>query len=119
MRRLSNVFLTISAVMSFIFLAGFAIAAIVMFASAGLGGLVAEEGGEAAGIAYAAGMITGGVVLLMFAVMALLSGIFAVKAKKNASKGALILAIVFSALSCTEFGIAGGILGLIANARNE
>ena len=55
----------------------------------------------------------------MFAVMALLSGIFAVKAKKNASKGALILAIVFSALSCTEFGIAGGILGLIANARNE
>ncbi len=48
--------------------------------------------------------------------MAIISGVYSNKAS-NQEKNALILAIVFSALSGTEFGVAGGIIGLITNAR--
>jgi len=119
LRRLSKTFLTINAVFSFVFLGLFALCAIIFFivGSPLVADAVANEGGQAAGTAYTAGMYTGGVIFLSIAIFALISGIYSNKAKTTTEKGVLIAAIVFSAISCTEFGVAGGILGLIANSR--
>lgn len=124
MRRLSKTFLTISAVLSFICVGLFVILGIVFIASGALGGeAIAEsnqgQGGEIGGAAFLGGMIAAGVMMFFLAIFALISGIVSTKAKANPTKGNLIVAIVFAAISCTEFGIAGGILGLIANSRNE
>ena len=77
--------------------------------------LIAEKSEEGAA-AYAISMYTSGGIFIGLTVMAILSGVFSNKASSQ-EKNALIMAIVFSALSGTEFGVAGGIIGLIANYR--
>ena len=124
MRRLSKTFLTISAVLSFICVGLFAILGIVFIVTGAFGGeAIANsnqgQGGEIGGAALLGSMIAAAVAMFFLAIFALISGIVSTKAKANPTKGNLIVAIVFAAISCTEFGIAGGILGLIASSSNE
>ena len=117
MRRLSQTFLRVNAVLSYVFAGLFALAAIIFFVvgSPLISDLIAEESREGAA-AYAISMNISGGIFLALTAMAILSGVFSGKARSQ-EKNALIMAIVFSALSGTEFGVAGGIIGLIANAR--
>ena len=117
MRRLSQTFLRVNAVLSYVFAGLFALAAIIFFVvgSPLISDLIAEESREGAA-AYAISMNISGGIFLALTAMAILSGVFSGKARSQ-EKNALIMAIVFSALSGTEFGVAGGIIGLIANAK--
>ena len=117
MRNLSKTFLKVNAVLSYVFAGLFALGAVIFFITGSplISDLIAEEsrGGAAA---YAISMNVSGGIFLGLTVMAILSGVFSNKAS-NQEKNALIMAIVFSALSGTEFGVAGGIIGLIANYK--
>ena len=117
MRNLSKTFLRVNAVLSYVFAGLFALGAIIFFITGSplISDLIAEKSEEGAA-AYAISMYTSGGIFLGLTVMAILSGVFSNKAS-NQEKNALILAIVFSALSGTEFGVAGGIIGLIANYK--
>ncbi len=117
MRNLSKTFLRVNAVLSYVFAGLFALGAIIFFVvgSPLVSDAIARES-EAGATAYAISMYTSGGVFLGLTVMAILSGVFSNKASSQ-EKNDLILAIVFSALSGTEFGVAGGIIGLIANYR--
>ena len=117
MRNLSKTFLRVNAVLSYVFAGLFALAAIIFFVvgSPLISDLIAEESREGAA-AYAISMNVSGGIFLALTAMAILSGVFSGKASSQ-EKNALIMAIVFSALSGTEFGVAGGIIGLIANAK--
>jgi len=117
MRRLSGTFLRVNTVLSYIFAGLFGLAAIIFFivGSPLISDAIAQES-EAAAVAYTTSMMTSGVIFLVLTVMAILSGVFSGKAASQ-TKNDLIMAIVFSALSGTEFGVAGGIIGLIANAK--
>ena len=122
MRKLSKTFLTISAVLSFICAGIFLIVGIIMIAAGAIGAPAiaeAEQGSDVAAAAYLGGMIGGAVVFFFLAVFALVSGIVSNKAKATQAMGNLICAIVFSAISCTWLGVAGGILGLVANSREK
>ena len=117
MRNLSKTFLRVNAVLSYVFAGLFALGAIIFFITGSplISDLIAEESREGAA-AYAISMNVGGGIFIGLTVMAILSGVFSNKASSQ-EKNALIMAIVFSALSGTEFGVAGGIIGLIANYR--
>ena len=117
MRNLSKTFLRVNAVLSYVFAGLFALAAIIFFVvgSPLISDLIAEKSEEGAA-AYAISMYTSGGIFIGLTVMAILSGVFSNKASSQ-EKNALIMAIVFSALSGTEFGVAGGIIGLIANYK--
>ena len=114
MQRLSRTFLTVSVVLSFI---AFGVLLLVAIALMGFGAgffpMIAEESKEGAA-AYLAGMLAGGFVCFYFAVMALVSGIASNIARNNPIKKNLIIAIVFSVLSATWFGVAGGAVGIVA-----
>ena len=117
MRNLSKTFLKVNAVLSYVFAGLFALGAIIFFITGSplISDLIAEKS-EAGATAYAISMYVSGGIFLGLTVMAIISGVYSNKAS-NQEKNTLILAIVFSALSGTEFGVAGGIIGLIANAR--
>lgn len=117
MRNLSKTFLRVNAVLSYVFAGLFALGAVIFFITGSplISDLIAEKSREGAA-AYAISMYTSGGIFLGLTIMAILSGVFSNKAS-NQEKNALILAIVFSALSGTEFGVAGGIIGLIANYK--
>lgn len=117
MRNLSKTFLKVNAVLSYVFAGLFALGAIIFFVvgSPLVSDAIAQESREGAA-AYAVSMYTSGGIFLGLTIMAILSGVYSGKAS-NQEKNALILAIVFSALSGTEFGVAGGIIGLIANYK--
>lgn len=117
MRNLSKTFLKVNAVLSYVFAGLFALGAIIFFITGSplISDLIAEKSEEGA-TAYAISMYVSGGIFLGLTVLAILSGVYSGKAS-NQEKNALILAIVFSALSGTEFGVAGGIIGLIANYR--
>ena len=117
MRNLSKTFLRVNAVLSYVFAGLFALGAIIFFITGSplISDLIAEKSEEGA-TAYAISMYVSGGIFLGLTVMAIISGVYSNKAS-NQEKNTLILAIVFSALSGTEFGVAGGIIGLIANAR--
>ena len=65
--------------------------------------------------------IATGVMLVLFAIPAIFSGIFAFKAKNEdmPSTKLLILNIIFGAISGAEVNMVGAILGLIANKRER
>ena len=117
MRNLSKTFLRVNAILSYVFMGLFILGAVIFFIVGSP--LVSQhfegEGAEAGKIAYTVSMMCSGVLFVFLAVMALLSAKFSNKAKNEQSKGTLIMAIVFSALSGTAFGIAGGIIGLVQN----
>ena len=117
MRNLSKTFLRVNAVLSYVFAGLFALGAVIFFITGSplISDLIAEESREGAA-AYAISMNVSGGIFIGLTVMAILSGVFSNKASSQ-EKNALIMTIVFSALSGTEFGVAGGIIGLIANYK--
>ena len=121
MRNLSKTFLRVNAILSYVFMGLFILGAVIFFIVGSP--LVSQhfegEGAEAGKIAYTVSMMCSGVLFVFLAVMALLSAKFSNKAKNDQSKGTLIMAIVFSALSGTAFGIAGGVLGLVQNLKEQ
>ena len=121
MRNLSKSFLRVNAILSYVFMGLFILGAVIFFIVGSP--LVSQhfegEGAEAGKIAYTVSMMCSGVLFVFLAVMALLSAKFSNKAKNEQSKGTLIMAIVFSALSGTAFGVAGGIIGLVQNFREQ
>ena len=129
MRRLSNTFLTIGAILSFVYAGIFLTAAISCFALCNPGFLgfledvirehVSEEELKGIMIAIPAALITSGVCFLFFGGFGIPSGIVGFKAKRNPTNGLLIANIVLGSLALTEFNVAGGILGLIRNARER
>ena len=118
MRNLSKAFLRVNAILSFVFMGLFILAAVVFFivGSPLVSQYIENEGGA---IGYTVGMMVGGAAFLFAAAMALISAIVSNKARALQTKGALVTAIVFSALSATAFGIAGGVLGLVQNLKEE
>ena len=118
MRNLSKAFLRVNAILSFVFMGLFILAAVVFFivGSPLVSQYIENEGGA---IGYTIGMMVGGAAFLFAAAMALISAIVSNKARALQTKGALVTAIVFSALSATAFGIAGGVLGLVQNLKEE
>ena len=118
MRNLSKTFLRVNAILSFVFMGLFILAAVVFFivGSPLVSQYIENEGGA---IGYTVGMMVGGAAFLFAAAMALISAIVSNKARALQTKGALVTAIVFSALSATAFGIAGGVLGLVQNLKEE
>ena len=121
MRNLSKTFLRVNAILSYVFMGLFILGAVIFFIVGSP--LVSQhfegEGAEAGKIAYTVSMMCSGVLFVFLAVMALLSAKFSNKAKNEQLKGTLIMAIVFSALSGTAFGVAGGIIGLVQNYREQ
>ena len=118
MRNLSKAFLRVNAILSFVFMGLFILAAVIFFVvgSPLVSQYIENEGGA---IGYTIGMMAGGAAFLFAAAMALISAIVSNKARNLQTKGALVIAIVFSALSATAFGIAGGVLGLVQNLKEE
>ena len=119
MRNLSKTFLKVNAVLSYVFAGLFALGAVIFFITGSplISDAIAQESREGAA-AYAISMNISGGIFLGLTIMAILSGVFSNKASSQ-EKNALILAIVFSALSGTEFGVAGGIIGLVQNFREQ
>ena len=130
MRKLSNTFLTVNMIFGFVFLALFVGSAIMMFVFASFKDLIMEgiqngtihtnsDDPEIA-LSIAQGVLIGvGVMLLIFGILCLPSAIVSASARNSKSKGKFITAIVLSALSFTYFGVAGGVLGILAINRDH
>ena len=129
MRRLSNTFLLVGGILSFVLLGCFVLAAIGCFlfnipmivdlVREALLQVMTPEAANKTIMAIQAGSIASGVFFLLFAALCIPSGVVAMKARNNPSRGLLVANIVFGLISCAEFNAAGGILGLIRNAREE
>ena len=121
MRNLSKTFLKVNTILSYVFMGLFILGAVIFFVVGSP--LISQhfegEGAEAGKIAYTVGMMTGGVIMLVLAVMALLAAIFSGKARVAQTKGALVTALVFSLVSGTYFGVAGAIIGLVQNLKEQ
>ena len=131
MRRLSNAFLTTSMIFSIVLLATWVLVGIIMFVLAGLNDVIAQgiqEGwikvGETSdpelALAIARGILIGlGVTFIIFGLFDIPAIVVCAKARNNKSKGIHIAAIVLTALNFTYFGIAGGVLGILATNRES
>ena len=131
MRKLSNTFLTIGGILSFVFVGLFIVLAIVCFVvSSPVGTDLVKDWvanhpeqsdltPEQAAKLFSAAFVACGILFLFISAFAVPSGIVAFKAKQKPTHGILVANIVFGALSGTSFNIAGGILGLIRNNREE
>ena len=130
MRKLSNTFLTVNMIFGFVFLALFVGLAMMMFVFASLKDVIMEgiqngsirtnsDDPETALLIAQSVLISVGVTLLIFGMLCLPSAIVSASARNSRSKGKFIAAIVLSAISLTYFGVAGGVLGILAINREN
>lgn len=130
MRKLSNTFLTINMIFGFVFLALFVGLAMMMFVFASLKDVIMEgiqngsirtnsDDPETALLIAQSVLISVGVTFLIFGMLCLPSAIVSASARNSKSKGKFIAAIVLSAISLTYFGVAGGVLGILAINREN
>lgn len=131
MRRLSNGFLTASMIFSIVLLCTWLLVGIIMFVLAGLNDVISQgiqEGwikvGETSdpelALAIARGILIGlGVTFIIFGIIDIPAIIVSAKARNSKNKGTHIAAIILSACNFTYFGIAGGILGILATNREN
>ena len=129
MRRLSNAFLTTSMIFSIVLLATWVLVGIIMFVLAGLNDVimqgiqdgwihVGETSDPELALAIARGILIGlGVTFIIFGLFDIPAIIVCGKARNAKSKGIHIAAIILSACNFTYFGIAGGVLGILATNR--
>ena len=129
MRRLSNTFLTIGAVLAFVFAGVLILTSIIFFvigspAFAEMFREGLEENANYSGedintavLAFQLAFTICGVAFIMVGVLRIPSGVIAILAKKNPTKGLLIANIVLGALCGCYFNIAGGVIGLIYNGK--
>ena len=131
-KKISKIMLIVGEVLSFVYLASFIITSIVFFI---LGSPLCtdlivkgvEEGQihtsyfegspEEIAMYVQIAMVTCGVIFVVVAALSLVNGILADKARKKPSQGLYIANIVLGLLSCVEFNLIGGILGLIAGDK--
>lgn len=130
MRKLSNTFLTVNMIFGFVFLALFVGLAMMMFVFASLKDVIMEgiqngsihtnsDDPETALLIAQSVLISVGVTFLIFGMLCLPSAIVSASARNSKSKGKFIAAIVLSALSLTYFGVAGGVIGILAINREN
>ncbi|MBO6261530.1 MAG: hypothetical protein J6N95_02875 [Bacilli bacterium] len=130
MRKLSNTFLTVNMIFGFVFLALFVGLAMMMFVFASLKDVIMEgiqngsirtnsDDPETALLIAQSVLISVGVTFLIFGMLCLPSAIVSASARNSKSKGKFIAAIVLSAISLTYFGVAGGVLGILAINREN
>lgn len=132
MRRLSRAFLLVGMILAFVFIGVFALTAIGFFVAAApftkdifmkafesSGANSSFDDPETAYLVYQIVLVICGVVMLVLAGLCIPTAVVTSKARKNPARGLLVATIVFSVICGTYFGIAGAILGLIANKREE
>ena len=133
LRKLSEVFLIVGEIFSFVYMALFVIFAVVFFIAGSplchdliVKGL--EEGNinstipgtpEEVATYVQIIFISMAVCFVLWAILVLVNAIIAMKVRKNPSKGGYIANIVLGLLSCVEFNLIGGIFGLIAGDKVE
>lgn len=131
MRKLSNTFLLVGGILAFVYVGLFAIIGTV-FVVMGTPVFtnfiqqyvtehpeVSDLSPEQAAQLFAIIFISCGVTMYIIAAFCVPSGIVALKARQNPTHGMLVANIVFGVLAGTAFNIAGGVLGLIRNNREE
>ena len=129
MRNISRALLLVGMILAFVYVGVFVFAAIASFGAA-IGSNFAKgfydyiikemefEGDpETLNLVTTIICVSMGVTFIILAIASIPTAIVALMGRKNPSKGLLIANIVFGALCGTYFSIAGGVLGLIANAR--
>ena len=129
MRRISRTMLMVGMVFAYIAIGMCLLAAIACIIVGVLPAMkevwitVAEEGHFNNPEAFATMMmvyfIIFGVVFIFVGCMSIPTAIISSKARENHSTGLLIASIILGATCGTYFSVAGGILGLIANARER
>ena len=129
LRKISEVFLIVGEVFSFVYMATFLIMSIVFFIAgsplctdlivkgieegrinSSVGGGTPEEMATYVQLIFVLLAIT----FVIWAVLTLVNALIAIKARKTPSKSLYVANIVLGLLSCVEFNLVGGILGLIA-----
>ena len=128
MRRISRTMLMVGMIFAFVLIGIFAMSAIGCFVLASplmkdAWMKAAEEAGaenpEMMVMGINAGMIALGVTFILLAGLSIPTAIVAKKGRDNPTSGLLVANIVMGAVCGTYFSIAGGVLGLIANKREE
>lgn len=135
MKKLSRIFLTIGGVFHIVNGAAFLTASVILtvfsivaFAGGGLGlfQFIQERSGDEAATATAISVIAVAIVYLCVAIVFVGCGIVSFiaskvtfKARNIGEKANFVAAIVFGALMDVTFGIAGGILGIIAENKEK
>ena len=128
MRKVSRILLLVGGILAIVTAASLLVTAIILFASGSplltqfLEPILKEQGiddPEKITLAIQAASIAMGVFFLLMAICGVPAAVVNFAARKNQSKGLLIACIILNYLSGSYFGIAGGIVGLIANAREK
>lgn len=135
MKKLSRIFLTIAGVFHIVNGAAFLtcvvvylVLGIVALAGGGLGivQVIQEQAGDEAAYAGTISALVVGIVYLVLSVLFVGFGIVSFigskvtfKARNEGGKANFVAAIVFGALFDVSFGIAGGILGIIAANKEK
>ena len=128
MRKVSQILLLVGGILAIVCAVSLFTTAIVLFAGGSpllkqvLEPILKEQGinePEKITLAIQAASITMGVFFLLMALCGIPAAVVSFAARKNQSKGLLIACIVLNYFSGSYFGIAGGIVGLIANSREN
>ena len=128
MRKVSKILLLVGGILAIVTAVSLLITAIILFASGSplltqfLEPLLKEQGiddPEKITLAIQVATVTMGVFFLLMALCGVPAAIVNFVGSKKQSKGLLIACIVLNYFSGSYFGIAGGIVGLIANAREK
>ena len=128
MRKVSRILLLVGGILAIVTAVSLLITAIVLFVGGSplltqfLEPLLKEQGiddPEKITLAIQVATVTMGVFFLLMALCGVPAAIVNFVGSKKQSKGLLIACIVLNYFSGSYFGIAGGIVGLIANAREK
>ena len=128
MRKVSRILLLVGGILAIVTAVSLFITAIVLFVGGSpvlnqiLEPIFKEQGiedPEKLTLAIQAASITMGVFFLLMALCGVPAAVISFVARKKQSKGFLIACIVLISFSGGYFGIAGGIVGLIANSREN
>lgn len=133
LKRFSRIFLLIGGILGYVYGACLALCAVVFYVLAtpmvieplkeaiADGRINGPEGAspEVAVTAVQIIFLTTAIILTIWVVLCFLSAVFAFKARNQGDKKSYILNMVFGLISGTEFNVAGGILGYIAETKRK
>ena len=127
MRKVSQILLLVGGILAIVCAVSLLVTSIILFAGSPIAKQVLEPIFEQQGItdpekitlAIQIASITMGVFFLIMALCGVPAAVVSFAARKKQSKGLLIACIILNWLSGSYFGIAGGIVGLIANSKES
>ena len=131
MKKVSEVFMIVGAILGIIGAVAFVIVPVVLFVLAGNSELIlemAEDYGGGRGMPdfpdetakiLSAGLVAAGIFMLLLVVPSVVAVVLGLKNKANGTKTGLIATIVLSAIACNEVLLAGAVIGLIAHIRGN